>query len=378
MKQKLFLFDSNNKKWIAGTYYIRNIAFQLIQNEYILDNYDINIITSRDSKGVFEDLQNIINVVTLYKSENSKIKKMIYAYTRSNAIFYPSSLQSSLMNTKAIQWIPDFQHCYYPEFFSDFEIERRNNEIKSILNDNIPIVLSSYSALSDFKQFFVLDGYNVNNVAVVPFVSYLLPLLNSIDSYKEQEVMKKYGLLHKKYACVMNQFWKHKNHKIVLEAIKKIGNDINEFSIVFTGELNDYRNDEHIESIKLLFENPIIKEKTKLLGFIDRISQIVIMKNAQFIIQPSLFEGWGTVVEDAKVLDKKIILSNIPIHQEQKNDKCILFDPSDADELADLIYKESLSVPQENIENGILDMKRRAKDYSKGFEILLRNFEKRR
>ena len=37
-------------------------------------------------------------------------------------------------------------------------------------------------------------------------------------------------------------------------------------------------------------------------------------------MQPSLCEGWGTVLEDAKVLDKAVLLSDIPVHREQKNE----------------------------------------------------------
>ena len=102
------------------------------------------------------------------------------------------------------------------------------------------------------------------------------------------------------------------------------------------------------------------------------------MKNAKFVIQPSLFEGWGTVVEDAKVLDKTILLSDIPVHQEQKNEKCILFDPHDPVALANLIQQESLKEHHDDIEKGIADMYLRAKEYSEGFEQLLKDLEKRK
>ena len=48
----------------------------------------------------------------------------------------------------------------------------------------------------------------------------------------------------------------------------------------------------------------------RLLGFVERTEQLCIMKNAAFIVQPSLCEGWGTVLEDAKVLDKAVLLSD--------------------------------------------------------------------
>ena len=70
------------------------------------------------------------------------------------------------------------------------------------------------------------------------------------------------------------------------------------------------------------------------LGFIDRIDQLVLMENAMAIIQPSLFEGWSTVVEDAKALNQTLIVSDIPVHKEQLKDKGNYFAPNDYDELA--------------------------------------------
>ena len=194
---------------------------------------------------------------------------------------------------------------------------------------------------------------------------------------RETEILNKYKLEKRKYIYVANQFWKHKNHIVVLEAIKRLVESTrNTFDmVVFTGRLRDPRNPEYIESITKYFEDEILKVHLSNLGFIDRTEQIAIMKNAAFVIQPSLFEGWGTVVEDAKVLDKTILLSDIPVHREQMNEKCILFDPHDPAALADLMYAESQKEHHDDVEKGIADMYTRAKEYSKGFEQLLKDLE---
>lgn len=106
---------------------------------------------------------------------------------------------------------------------------------------------------------------------------------------------------------------------------------------MFTGNLEDYRNPEYINELKAIMETEPVAGSIRLLGFVERTEQLCIMKNAAFIVQPSLCEGWGTVLEDAKVLDKAVLLSDIPVHREQKNEKCTLFDPHDPDALADLI-----------------------------------------
>ena len=108
----------------------------------------------------------------------------------------------------------------------------------------------------------------------------------------------------------------------------------------------------------------------------NRKKQLCIMKNAAFIVQPSLCEGWGTVLEDAKVVDKAVLLSDIPVHREQKNEKCTRFDPHDPDALADLIVAtaERADRPAEaayfagDMMAGMANMYREAGEYAKALE----------
>jgi len=71
------------------------------------------------------------------------------------------------------------------------------------------------------------------------------------------------------------------------------------------------------------------------------------MQHAVAIIQPSLFEGWSTVVEDSKALNKFIIASDIPVHREQNNGNMEFFSPNNSVQLAEIIEKnyEKPTVP---------------------------------
>jgi glycosyltransferase involved in cell wall biosynthesis len=135
--------------------------------------------------------------------------------------------------------------------------------------------------------------------------------------------------------------------------------------------MSDYRNPEYIKEIKKLFSELSEVGKVVNLGFLDRLEQLVIMKNAEFLIQPSLFEGWGTVVEDAKVLDKTILLSDISVHKEQMNSKCILFSANDDDELAEAIVAELNNNHEDDSEKGIARMRKEALTYAEEFWRLL-------
>jgi glycosyltransferase involved in cell wall biosynthesis len=61
------------------------------------------------------------------------------------------------------------------------------------------------------------------------------------------------------------------------------------------------------------------------------------MRYAQAVIQPSLFEGWSTVIEDAISLQVPVIASNLPVNIEQLGTDGKYFDPLNPEELAEII-----------------------------------------
>ena len=362
--------------WTGGLYYARNIAFELTQNEYIRENYQIYVCCTKRNLPVFADLKDRIKLtVCPFKGMLPEYLYMEFiCFTRRIRYLYWGYRKPLTPWTKLITWIADFQHNHFPDYFSEKDIQERNDAFRKAAESDIPVVLSSEDSLHDFRTYYPSTK---KNIYVVPFVSYIEPMIRQTNG-KEKEILQRLNLDGKRYACVMNQFWQHKNHKVVFEALKTLYEQQPEMDldIVMTGEMSDYRNPDYIETLKRAAENPAVKNHLHLLGFISRTDQIAVMKNAEFVIQPSLFEGWGTVAEDAKILDKTILLSDIPVHREQKNDKCILFDPGNAEALAGLIRLENEKEHHDNPEAGIRDMYRRAVSYSKGFEQLLRESEK--
>jgi glycosyltransferase involved in cell wall biosynthesis len=243
-----------------------------------------------------------------------------------------------LFGITPVSWIADFQHCHHPEFFEEKEIMARNKNFSKMARACNPLVVSSEDALNDFRVYF---SQNRDNVHVVHFTSYIDDEVKKLSTIHEEDVLKKYGLVSQGYAAVCNQFWKHKNHKVVLQAFKILKSQYPEIKLqlAMTGEPSDRRNPEYIQEIRELLEDPLLKDSVILLGFLNRTEQLCIMKHSKMIIQPSLFEGWGTVVEDAKVLNKKMILSDIKVHEEQKNEDCILFEKNNPQDLAEAIAK---------------------------------------
>ena len=72
-----------------------------------------------------------------------------------------------------------------------------------------------------------------------------------------------------------------------------------------------------------------------ILGLIERAEQIQLLRRCVAVVQPSLFEGWSTIVEDARVFGKRILMSDIAVHKEQNPPNGLYFEHASRRSLAD-------------------------------------------
>ena len=59
------------------------------------------------------------------------------------------------------------------------------------------------------------------------------------------------------------------------------------------------------------------------------------MRQAICVLNPSLFEGFGLTVDEAKSIGKRVLVSDIPAHREQDPPSAIFFDPYSYEDLAE-------------------------------------------
>ena len=138
---------------------------------------------------------------------------------------------------------------------------------------------------------------------------------------------------------VPNQYWVHKNHLIILKAIKYIKkkNKLKKILILSSGLSIDYRNPNHFLRIKNFISENSLENNYKYLGVIPFKDVLSLIYHSTAIINPSKFEGRSSTVEQAKSMGKKIILSNINIHKEQKPENANYFDPNNYKQLSKIL-----------------------------------------
>lgn len=352
IRKRIAFIYSYNEKWIGGTYYIQNILHSfnsladaqkpevtlLYANQSDVDSVQNNnypyIHFEKIHHHSFILLRIIRRIVrTLFKINlflpYLKNKKITNGYF--DIIFPASIIFNKKIAKKDIYWIPDFQEKYLPHFFSDSDLSYRAKWQQNIANSGETVVFSSFDAQNDFKKYF--SNSNVNQKVVQFAVTH--PYINNIDF---DSVKKKYQIPNNYFFCT-NQFFVHKNHKVVLEAVKICRDKHHEIHVIFSGKNEDYRNPNYfIELLQFVNENKL-NAYVAFLGFLPRSEQLMILKNSIAIIQPSLFEGWSTVIEDCKAQNKQVICSDIKVHHEQLGDDAYYFNPKDATVLSNILMQ---------------------------------------
>jgi glycosyltransferase involved in cell wall biosynthesis len=354
--------------WSAGTYYLRNLFYALkslpveIQPEILLLVNKNSIAASYDELVPFVD--KVIVDTSGIRPESFFAGLMIYFDRVTEVLFKPENRLSALLRGHGVDilfstgappecfrlpffsWIPDFQHLHYPEFFSEREIKWRDLSFQGSAQRGTRIILSSKNSFDDFSRF---APYAVGKARILSFVAQM-----SEDVYQKEPdfICRKYNI-PKRFILLPNQFWKHKNHQTVIRALKIALREEPELTIVCTGNTNEHRDLTYFSRLLGSISISGVREKMIVLGLVPREDLIFLMRQSVAILQPSLFEGWNTTIEEGKSLGKRLILSDIPVHREQDAPYALYFPPTDEHSLALLlcdIFTNSCPGPDHNLE----------------------------
>jgi len=245
-----------------------------------------------------------------------------------------------------IGWIPDFQHRRMPEFFSTAELAQRERNFGNVLMCN-RVIVSSLDAQADIFAFY--PNY-AERSRVLQFVAGVDTQVNcpSLD-----EVKKKYNI-KSRYFHLPNQFWIHKNHHVVIEALRILKEQGQHVVVLATGNQSDQRRTNHFQSLMARVEECGLSEEFRVIGIVPYPELMVLMRHSVALLNPSFFEGWSTTVEESKALGKRIILSDIPVHREQSPARGVYFNPHNPETLA-FAMKQQLELwnPDEDIDCAI-------------------------
>ncbi len=338
------------KGWLGGVYYVLNIikSLQFLEEN---DMPHIFLFYKADLSSFVEHIQypfltkvpwKFVNVYegvikSFMKRQNIFLERILDRYDLSGIYplnDFPLPVSSSEANKTVIaSWIADLQHKFYPEFFTRTQRIQRELRIRLILKNGDNLVVSSHNVSKHFEQCYDLkEGLNIH---VLQFVS----IIDDFNFPDRSNLLLKYDLPDD-YFIVSNQFLKHKNHIIVLKALNLLKKAGVKKHIVITGKIKDYKKGGSLREMKRFISSNQLDGFVTLTDLIPRKDQLGLLRYSNAIIQPSLFEGWSTVIEDAKSLQVPVVASSIDVNLEQLRNNGYFFNPHDEVELAKILGEE--------------------------------------
>jgi glycosyltransferase involved in cell wall biosynthesis len=340
---KLGLLFNFNPKWTGGIIYLLN-AIRILNFLDDKDKPTVVVLYNPELKKYVDEIDypymELVphHFASIYKGYVDSILKNKNVFVHDlvvnhklDAIFpmhdYPVK---SKLDAKLVSWYADLQHMYYPQFFTKRKRLERNARIKLILKNSKDLVVSSQAVKDDFFKFFnVPKGLNIH---IYHFVS----IIEGITAMTFDEIRAKYDL-PEHYYMISNQFHKHKNHKVVFEAVAELKKKGIEVSIGITGRFPEEPDSPYMQELHDIINKNDLKKSIKFLGLIPRGDQFLLMKYSKAILQPSLFEGWSTVIEDARSLQVPVIAANLNVNIEQLEEKGTYFEPHNVEQLVSIL-----------------------------------------
>ena len=229
----------------------------------------------------------------------------------------------------AVLNLHDLQHLHFPENFRSSDIEARNHlyGLSTALSDAV-------IASSEFVRRDIVErmGVPAGKVFTVP-VTWNPAVEAGLRTFSAQDARRHYGL-PECYALYPAQFWLHKNHARLVEALAIVRERLpgTPLKLVFTG----YRGHSGWPAVAATIERLGLQDHVLCLDYVPVEHLAALYRGAVFCVMPSLFEASSYPVIEAQLLDCPAMCSNVTSLPElMEGGAGLLFDPLSPQDMAD-------------------------------------------
>lgn len=244
-------------------------------------------------------------------------------------VFEVGQFYGARFRLPVMAWIPDLQHRHMPQMFSRFNWWRRDLGLAAQVRSRKALIVSSRTALEDMWRFYP-RAHGRGNI-----VRFAIELDLAAYVGRGLEMRQRYDL-PQRFFYLPNQFWRHKNHAVVVAGLARLRQraQLEQVPPVITSGLNrDLRNPGHFEALMQSAQAAGVASHFRYLGLIPYEHVLSLAASCDALLNPSLFEGWSTPIEEAKAVGAPLLLSDIVIHREQAP-AAQFFDPHSAEAAA--------------------------------------------
>lgn len=237
-----------------------------------------------------------------------------------------------LVDSPYVTVVWDLQHRlqpWFPEVSSDGTWDYREMHYTKILQRASIIITGTKQGKSDISLLYDIPPNQIE-IIPMPTPSFVLKPIKK----KNTDIFEKYQITGK-YVLYPAQFWAHKNHINLIEALQILRENYNiQLSIVFVG--SDKGN---LSYLKEAISKRSLTNSIHILGFVPQEELIHLYQNAFALIFPTFFGPDNLPPLEAFALKCPVIASNVAGAEEQLGDAVLFIDPKNPEDIAKAVLK---------------------------------------
>lgn len=244
-------------------------------------------------------------------------------------IFPSQDARSYQIPVPALVSIHDLMHRYerrFSEVSSELEYRLREHHYRSICKWAKGVLVDSETGKMQVTESY---GLETQRIHVLPFIA-----PRYIHSTSVPEDFESRYPLPSKFIFYPAQFWEHKNHKRLIEALSMLKRDLPDLKLVLAGSKG-----KRYEGIAGFVKELNLVQDVIFLGYVPDEYIPEIYRRARAMVMPTFFGPTNIPPLEAFVTGCPVACSGIYAMPEQVGDAALLFDPSATEKIADCIRR---------------------------------------
>lgn len=257
------------------------------------------------------------------------LQKLIYSL-EPDIIFCPGG-DKLCYEIKLPSIIPvfDLMHRYeitFPEVNSFITYWTKEIHYKNVCKYAKIILVDSETGKQQLIESYKVDAQKIS------ILNYIAPSYVSLN-ISESGIKKRYNL-PQNFIFYPAQFWHHKNHKCIIEALSILREKNILINAVFVGaNKNGYSN------INDLIKKHNLQDQIFILNYVSNEELVSLYKVANALVMPTFFGPTNIPPLEAFALGCPVIISNVYGIPDQVGEAALIFDPNNPLELSEKIIK---------------------------------------
>ena len=225
--------------------------------------------------------------------------------------------------------IPDLQHEYYPDFFSDEDFALRAMGYQYSCRVATATIGISKRVADDIVKLYDVPPERVFSTPLALDQSYELSP-REIDRLLNAARLK--FRIDREFILYPANGWKHKNHETLIRAFHLVRARHPGLTLLLTGCEFDV-----LERIQPLIRQYRLQHVVRHLGYVSREDVVGLYAGCRLLVFPSLFEGFGLPLLEAMHFGAPVACSSVGSLPEVGGDAVLYFDPLEAEQIAKAI-----------------------------------------